>query len=186
MSTQAQSPSQSASQLKSRLWADSRQQVHALVMGSRVPDLPALLSTADVIDHDCLRPGALSRAEQLRATYLVQLKPESPFTDWLLFEAAGALGDWGLIAVSGATPLQLRSHWRGLSEAQLPDGAQIALEWMDPEILWALLPLMDNAGLTRFFGPVSTLVQAGAEDWRHARFDFGGLQQVRIPLAKAA
>jgi len=179
-------PAQSAQQLKSRLWADSRQNVHALVMGSRVPDLPTVLAAADVIDHDCLRPGALSRAEQLRAAYLVQLKPESAFTDWLLFEAAGSLSDWGLVAVSGAPRLQLRSHWRGLAEAQLPEGEHIALEWMDPEILWALLPLMDNAGLARFFGPVSTFVQTGAEDWRHARFDFGGLQQVRIPLAKAA
>ena len=177
---------QAPAQLKSRLWADSQQHVYALIMGSRVPALPTRLAEAEVIDWDCLLPGALEPQATLDAPYLVQLRADSAFTDWLLFEAAGALGDWGLVAVSGAPRLALRTHWRGLLQAQLPDGANIALDWIDPEIFWALMPLFDAAGLQRFFGPVSTIVQPGAADWRHARLDPGGLQQVSIPLAKAA
>ncbi|MBV8503113.1 MAG: DUF4123 domain-containing protein [Paucibacter sp.] len=177
---------QAPAQLKSRLWADAQQQVYALIMGSRVPTLPARLAEADVIDHDCLLPGALDPVQAQNAPYLVQLRADSAFTDWLLLEAGAALGDWGLVAVSAAPRLALRSHWRSLLHAQLPEGQSIELDWMDPEIFWALLPLFDAAGLARFFGPVSTYVQPGAMDWRHARLDPGGLQQVSIPLARAA
>ena len=177
---------QAPAQLKSRLWADPSQQVYAVIMGSRVPTLPARLAEADVADYDCLIPGALDPAQALNAPYFVHLQAESAFTDWLLFEAGASLGEWGVVAISGAPRLALRTHWRGLLQAQLPEGQSIALDWMDPEILWALLPLFDTAGLARFFGPVTTLVQPGAQDWRHARLDPGGLQQVSIPLAKAA
>ncbi len=177
---------QAPAQLKSRLWADASQQVYALVMGSRVPDLPKRLAEADVADYDCLLPGALDVAAALSAPYLVHLRAESAFTDWLLFEAGASLGDWGLVAVSAAPQLTLRAHWRGLLQGLLPDGHSIALDWMDPEIFWALLPLFDPAGLARFFGPVSTLVQTGTQGWRHARLESNLLQQVDIPLAKAA
>ncbi len=177
---------QAPAQLKSRLWADASQQVYALVMGSRVPDLPKRLAEAEVMDYDCLLPGALDPVQALNAPYLVQLRNESAFTDWLLFEAGASLGDWGVIGVSGAPRLALRTHWRGLLQATLPEGQTIALEWMDPEILWALLPLFDASGLARFFGPVTTLVQPGAQAWRHARLESNLLQQVDIPLARAA
>ena len=176
----------SAAQLKDQLWADDAQQLFAVVMGTRVPDLPARLARAELIDWDCLLPGALAAHEQADAPYLVQLKRESAFTDWLLFEASASLGDWGVLVSSAARRLTLRSHLRSLLQARLPDGRPIALDWMDPAVLQLLLPLFDAVGLSHFFGPVGSVSVAGADTWFTASVNLGQLAARITPLAKAA
>ena len=178
-------PALAPAQHKAQLWADDSQQVFAVVMGERVPDLPARLAQAEVIDHDCLLPGALEPQAQRSAPYLVHLKRESTFTDWLLFEAGAGLGDWGVLICSSAKRLVLRGHLRGLLQARLPDGRQIALDWMDPPILKILLPGFDPAVLSAFMGPVQAFVIAGAEHWYTASLNLGQLQSRSIPLTKA-
>ncbi|HEY4079215.1 MAG TPA: DUF4123 domain-containing protein [Burkholderiaceae bacterium] len=179
-------PALAAAQHKAALWADDAQQVFAVVMGSRIPDLPALLADADVRDFDCLLPGALEPAQALSAPYLLQLKRDSAFTDWLLFEAPASLSDWGVLVTSSARLLQLRNHLRKLSDAQLPSGECIQIDWMDPEILLALLPLFDGSALSNFYGPVSRLVIASASTWHYTQLDMGRLVQRAVPLLKAA
>lgn len=179
-------PALAPAQHKAQLWADDSQQVFAVVMGERVPDLPARLAGADVIDHDCLLPGALEPELQRRAPYLVQLKRESAFTDWLLFEAGAGLGDWGVLVCSPAKRLFLRSHLRGLLQARTPEGQQIALDWMDPQVLQIILPRFDAAALSAFMGPVQSYVIAGAQHWFTASLNLGQLQSRTVPLMKAA
>lgn len=178
-------PVLSPAQLTAQLWADEREQVFAVIMGSRVPDLPQRLAGADIAGHDCLRPGALSRSEQQQAVYMAQLTRESRFGQWLLFEADAGLPDWGVVVVSAARPLALRSHLRALGEAQLPEGATIDLAWMDPEILRALLPLFDAAALRGFFGPMRALVIAGAGRWQRAELQLGALAWTEAVPGKA-
>lgn len=178
-------PDLSPAQLKAQLWADPRENVHAVVMGVRMPGLPARLAGADVIDHDCLRPGALSPEQQERAPYMVQLARESAFTDWLLFEASAGFGDWGVVVASAATRLVLRAHMRSLMQARLPDGQLIDLDWMDPPIVQALLPLFDGAGLSAFMGPIHSLAIAGADTWTVAAYGLGQLQWRRARRAGA-
>jgi hypothetical protein len=170
-------------QVKAGLWADARRQVYAVVMGSRVSDLPTRLATAQVIDHDCLLPGALSPEEEQQASYMVQLDAASPFTDWLLFEAAQGLGDWGMLALSDAPRLALRAHLRSLRQASLPDGRTIELEWMDPAILQILLPRFDRAGLSAFMGPMQSLALPRAAEWESAEYSAGQLQWRRVRVA---
>lgn len=179
-------PALSATQLKAQLWADERERVTAVVMGTRIPDLPQRLAQADIIDHGCLRPGALSRREQAEAAYLVQLQRESRFGDWLLFEAAAGLPDWGVVTVSAAAPLALRSHLRALADAVLPDGQPLELDWMDPPVLDALLPHFDAAGLRAFFGPMRALVIPSAKRWRRAELQLGQLMWHDAVPTKAA
>jgi hypothetical protein len=171
-------------QLEAQLWDDERLRVFAVVMGSRIPDLPQRLASADIVDHDCLRPGALTRAEQLEAAYLVQLQRGSEFGRWLLFEAAATLPDWGVVVLTAAAPLALRSHLRALSEARLPEGASIELEWMDPVILRALLPHFDASALRGFMGPIQAWVIPGAAQWHRAELVTGQLQWREAALAQ--
>lgn len=179
-------PALAPAQLKAQLWADASLQVYAVLMGARIPDLLARLAGADVVDHDCLLPGALEPELQARAPYLVQLKREAEFTDWLLFQASAGLGDWGVVVQSPAKRLVLRGHLRGLLQARLPEGQRIDLDWMDAPILQALLPLFDAAGLAAFMGPVQSLVLAGEQQWTMADYALGQLQWRSVPLAKAA
>jgi len=168
------------------LWGDSERQVYALVMGARVPDLPARLQGADVRDHDCLIPGALSPEDSLRAPYLVHLKPEVEFTEWLLFKASAELGEWGVLALSPARRLVLRGHFRSLLQAKLPEGQTIDFDCMDPAVVRAVLPLFDGAGLQAFMGPVQCFVAPGAQEWTHWQLALGQVQTRQVPLSAAA
>ncbi len=182
----ADGPPLAAPQHLAALWADRDLHVYAVVMGDRVSDLASRLATADVADFDCLRPGALRPEVQRDAPYLVLLKPQSRFTDWLLFEATGVFGDWGVVLRSPARLMALRTHLRNLLEAALPGGQRIALDWMDPVVLQALMPLFGPAELTAFFGPVRSITIPGETAWRHAEVRAGRLAQRDVPVLKAA
>jgi len=166
-------------QLKAQLWADPAQQVYAVLMGSRLPGLSARLqgelSAAEIVDFDCLVPGALTPAQQADAPYLVRLRQDAAFTDWLLFQAAPSLGEWGVLGSSALRMTALRSHLRGLRDARLPDGTMITLDWMDPAVMRLLLPLFDAAMLAAFMGPVTTWVLPGDGLWTVARAPLGHL-----------
>ncbi len=180
----ADAPALTAPQLKDQLWAAAARHVVAVVMGSRVPGLPARLATADVIDFDCLIPGALSAEQQQQAPYMVHLASQSEFTDWLLFEAAAGLGDWGVLVLTTAPALALRSHLRSLMQAQLPDGQVIDLDWMDAPILQAVLGAAGAPQLTEFMGPLQSIVVPQAEGWMLARLALNQLQWQSIRLQR--
>lgn len=182
------SPALSAAQLRASLWTHAACAVYGVVMGERVPGLPAMLAQARVGEYDCLLPGALSPAQREAAPYMVRLQAESPFTDWLLFEAAAGLGDWGVLVTSEAPRLQVRTQLRELMQVRLPDGSEIDLAWMDPEILLALLPMLDAAQWQRFMGPVQAIVVAGAAHWTHVERLPGAAPMVlrRTPVLRAA
>jgi hypothetical protein len=182
----AQAAPLAAAQHKVALFADAELLVYAVIMGERVGDLASRLAAADVVDFDCLVPGALEPEVQRRAPYLALLKPESAFTDWLLFEAGDGFGDWGLLVRGTGRLLAMRKHLRGLLEATLPGGQTIAFDWMDPELLFAVLPLFGAAELTAFFGPVRTLVVPGNALWRHAEVRMGRLARRDVAMLKAA
>jgi|GEM_PF-956950 len=176
-------------QLKSQLWADPAQRVHAVLMGSRLPGLMERLhgelAANELEDFDCLVPGALSAAQQAEAPYLVRLRAGTAFTDWLLFEACPSLGDWGVLATSAVHMTALRSHLRALREARLPNGSIITLDWMDPAVMRLLLPLFDASALTAFMGPVISWVIPGNGQWTLVRAAMGRLEQRDVRYQKA-
>ena len=170
----------SRDQLKAALWADASTRVYAIVLGRVVGGLPERLAAAEksseLASYDCLWPGALKPLQRQQAPYLVALKPETPFTDWLLFEATAGFGDWGVLLRSDRPFLALRAHCRSSSQAQLPDGCAIGLEWMDPAVLRAILPLAPGDQLEDLFAPMATLVICGPQSWTFCAQQFGRLQ----------
>ena len=177
-------------QLSNWLWSDPSQQVYAVAMGARLPQLASRLAqayaAAELLDFECLLPGALSDEQRQQAAYLVQLRQNSPFSDWLLYEVTESLGDWGLVLRSPAGLMAMRSHARELCEARLPDGTVIQLDWMDPRVLQALFPTFAPQALQRFCGPVTEWLVPGAARWRVAGTLLGQLQWRDVLLAKAA
>lgn len=179
----------SPAQLKSALWADDGVQVYALVVGRQIGGLPERLAAADQAaelgSYDCLWPGALSPLRRQQAPYLVRLKPESAFTDWLLFESAAGFGEWGVVLRSNRSFLAMRSHCRECSKARLPDGQEIAVEWMDPAVLRTLLPLAPNDQVEELMGPFETIVIVGPSAWTFCTQKFGRLTLQDQPLMAA-
>lgn len=173
-------------QLQDSLWADRDAHVDALVLAARVPELAARLrstqSAGEIEDHQCLWPGAQPPERLAVAPYLVRLKQGTPFTAWLLQEAATGLPDWGVLLASRLSRLDLRRHARSLCAATLPDGQEIALDWMDPQVLRALLPDAPREQLEQILAPLLGLLWAEGNDWVRIAWRQGTLHSQRLTL----
>ena len=155
----------SLAQQHASLWADAHQRVYALMVTAKVPGLRARLAQGGVDDWDGLWTGELDAGERAAAPLLVTLRRESTFTDWLLAEAAGSFAGWGAIAQSKLPFLAMRTHCRALCKAQLPNGQAIRVDWMDPDVMEALLPVAAPEQLQRAFAGFDVLVTMTATRW---------------------
>lgn len=176
-------PSSTLAQQRESLWADAQQRVYALMMTAKVPGLRERLARADVDDWDGLWTGELDAEERAAAPLLVTLKRDSAFTDWLLVEAAAGFGGWGAIAQSRLPFLSMRTHGRALCKAQLPNGQAIRIDWMDPEVMEALLPVAAPDQLERVYAGFDALVTLGAQRW--TRWSRDGARLLRRTTAVA-
>lgn len=158
-------PSLSLAQQRESLWADARQRLYAVLLATKVTGLRERLAQADVDDWDGLWTGELDADERRAAPVLVTLKQTSAFTDWLLQEAASSFAGWGVIAQSRLPFLAMRMHGRALCKAQLPNGQAIRIDWMDPDVMEALLPVAAPDQLQRVFAGFDALVTVGAREW---------------------
>ena len=158
-------PSLSLAQHCESLWADARQRLYAVLVATKVSGLRERLAGADVDDWDGLWMGELDADERRAAPVLVTLKRASAFTDWLLREAAGSFAGWGVIAQSRLPFLAMRMHGRALCKAQLPNGQAIRIDWMDPEVMEALLPVAPPDQLQRAFAGFDALITVRTDEW---------------------
>lgn len=162
-------------QQKASLWTQPDAHVYAVIDASQVPGLTALLVKADTKGWDCLHRGALPPDEADKAPYLVELKPDAPFTDWLLTEASATMANWGLLVVSAIGLRPMREHLRDLNEAQTPQGQRFTLRWYDRRIMRTLLPSFSPPQLQQFFGPIQAVALPAAQDWTWFRESVGQL-----------
>jgi hypothetical protein len=162
-------------QQKAALWTQPDAHVYAVIDASQVPGLTALLTQADIKGWDCLHRGALPPDEAAKAPYLVELKPESPFTNWLLQEASATMENWGVLVVSALGLRPLREHLRDLNDAQTPQGQRFTLRWYDRRIMRALLPSCSTTQLHQFFGPINAIALPTPKDWTWFRESVGQL-----------
>jgi hypothetical protein len=165
----------SLDQQREMLWSDARNTVYAVILSARIPGLRARMTQDAVDDWDVLWTGELDPEERARAPVLVTLRRDSPFTDWLLGEAAAEFGPWGAIAASSLPFLAMRMHGRALCKAQLPNGQAIRIDWMDPEVMEALLPVATPDQLQGVFSGVDALVTLASDRWTRWTRTPGGL-----------
>lgn len=170
-------------QQKATLWTQSDAHVYAVIDASQVPGLTEVLLKADILGWDCLHRGALPPDEAAKAPYLVELKPNSPFTDWLLLDASATMENWGVLVVSALGLRPLREHLRDLNEAQTPQGQRFTLRWYDRRILRVLLPSLSAPQLLQFFGPITAIAQPTPKAWTWCRESVGQLMTDTRTLA---
>jgi Domain of unknown function (DUF4123) len=185
MATADQTLEIAPAQFKAQLWADDRQQVHAVLLGRCRSGLPARLAAAqqagEIDDFDCLLPGALPPPVQLEAPYLVRLRRDSAFTDKLL-RPGDTAADWGVLVISGARLIVLRNHLRALLQARLPDGRIVPLDTLSPEMLRIVLDHADTAQRAAVNGPVGAWALPGPTHWSLARIVGGHLEWRQLQL----
>jgi len=183
----AEAKALSYAQHKSALWNRSGARVHAVVDGLVVPGMAAKLAEADVVGWDCLQRGALSAEAAERAAYIVELRADAPFTDWLLTVANTVHPRWGVLMVSSQPLLAMRQHCRDLCSVTTPDGERRNWRWYDPEVIEALLPNLSAAQLDEVFGAGQSIVLVARDGWTWYWMEQGVLaSSVRPMLALAA
>jgi hypothetical protein len=137
--------------LVTHLFAVPETTVYAILDGSSVPNLPQTLERFKV-ETECLFRGELEADVALAAPYLVVLRADDPFTEWLLREGWGR--HWGIFAVSKADLRDLRTHLRTLLKVYGPDLKPLFFRYYDPRVLRTYLPTCNAQELQAVFGPV--------------------------------
>lgn len=126
---------------------------YTILDGAAIPDLLDHLYGDPRPEFVCLYRGELEPDMAECAPYLVQLQPDTPFTDWLLAEGWGK--NWGIFALAPVDLKTLRKHFRTFLMVKRMDGKQLYFRYCDPRVLRVFLPTCDRGELVTLFGPVS-------------------------------
>jgi hypothetical protein len=124
----------------------------AVLDGASVPGLLGQLNGDTAPESVCLYSGELAPDVAAAAPYLVRLKPESPFTDWILTEGWGK--HWGIFAITKADLVKVRKPFRTFLMVKSPEGRQLYFRYYDPRVLRVYLPTCNAQEAAYIFGPV--------------------------------
>ena len=138
---------------------------YAVLDGAAVPDLPIKLYEM-APPNVCLYRGKLSDELIHVAPYLVQLLPDTDFSNWVLSECWGNY--WGIFAQSASSFTGMRAHFRSLLTVYDEGGTPMLFRYYDPRVLVKFVPTCTSAELDDFFGNV-TYYLAEAEKGRVLR-----------------
>ena len=125
---------------------------YAVLDGASIPDLLDHLYGNPRPEFICLYRGELEPDMAEVAPYLVLLKPNTPFTDWVLGEGWGR--HWGIFATSKVDMAAMRKHFRTFLMVKDPDGKSIYFRYYDPRVLRIYLPTCNAQEIEAVFGPI--------------------------------
>ena len=150
--------------------------VFCVLDGASVPDLPVRLYKTDETNY-CLLPGELTADLLYAAPYLVYLKPDGVFTDWVLGEGMG--NHWGIFVQSTASMTEMRKHFRELITVFDEKGNPMMFRYYDPRVLRQFLPTSTPEELKTFFGRADVFFAESEDGENLTRFTLGadGLEQ---------
>ena len=136
----------------------------AVLDGASVPGLPMRLYEMRPSNY-CLFRGELAPDMAEVAPYVVQLTPNTPFTDWVLSENFGK--HWGIFAQSLYSIKEMRRHFRALVTVYDEKATPMIFRFYDPRVLRKFLPTCNRDELKTLFGNVETFF---AEDEKGQKF----------------
>jgi hypothetical protein len=147
---------------------DEPARAFAVLDGAAVPDLPSKIY--EMQPHSvCLYRGELEPDIAEVAPYLIELIPDTAFTDWLLSEGTNGK-NWGIFARSRFSLTEIRKHFRKFLTVYDEAGNPLLFRYYDPRVLVKFLPTCDRESLDALFGRVTDyLAETGANGF--ARFE---------------
>lgn len=167
--------------LRKHLFGEPDTHVFALLDGASVEGLLDRLY-GDEPEFICLYRGRLAPDIAEVAPYLVELRAEQPFAQWVLENCWG--NHWGIFVASHEGIRTLRQHFRRFTMVQDPDGKFLYFRFYDPRVLRVFLPTCEPAELAEFFGPVLFYAVEDEDGARLLRFRRApaGLQTEELEL----
>ncbi len=166
--------------LRDQLFGTANRDTYAILDGASNPELLKILWQHKP-EHICLYRGELDAELAQIAPYLVRLRPDSPFTDYVL-QAWGR--HWGIFLFTQADLRTLRKHFRTFLTVHGPDGQLLYFRYYDPRVLRVYLPTCNAQEAATLFGPVSRYLMEDEEPDHMVRFWFeqGAVGSRRTPL----
>ncbi|MCJ7602705.1 MAG: DUF4123 domain-containing protein [Desulfobulbaceae bacterium] len=104
------------------------------------------------IQKKCLFHGSKAVELATVAPYLVHLKKDDPFTDWLISQGWGK--SWGIFCQSSENLDTLQRHFRKFLMVYDEDGKPLYFRFYDPRVFRVYLPTCNENELAIIFGPV--------------------------------
>jgi len=144
--------------VRQTLFASEHHSVYAILDGASVTGLRTKLHFARE-EWACLYRGDLEPDMAEVAPYLVKLRPQSEFTDWILEEGWGK--HWGVFVVTPVGLEALRRHLRGFLRVKDPAGKVLYFRYYDPRVLRVYLPTCNRTEIKAVYGPILRFI---AED----------------------
>jgi hypothetical protein len=154
---------------------DERARAFAVLDGASVPDLPSKMY--EMQPHAvCLYRGEIEPDLAEVAPYLIELIPDTTFTDWLLTEGTNGK-HWGIFARSPFSLIEMRKHFRKFLTVYDEAGNPLLFRYYDPRVLVKFLPTCDADNLTSLFNRVTDyLAEDGAAGFLRFELQNGKLK----------
>ncbi len=113
------------------------------------------------IESLCLYLGEKAVELATVAPYLLELKREGPFTQWVLNNGLGK--SWGIFLQSSAPFKELHRHFRKFLMVYDEEGTPLYFRYYDPRVLRVYLPTCNESELQILFDPVIHYYVEGKE-----------------------
>lgn len=147
--------------------------VYTILDGASVTGLPMKLYEMRPPNY-CLFRGELKPDMAEVAPYVIQLIPNTPFTEWVLSEFGK---HWGIFAHSLHSIKEMRRHFRALITVYNEKGDPMIFRFYDPRVFRKFLPTCNGDELKTFFGKVETFF---AEDEKEQSFSAFQLENDKL------
>jgi len=132
---------------------NTKKNVYSVIDGAV---LPALLGKLEEHEGEstCLFRGELPFDLAEAAPYLVELKKNDAFTEWLLKESLEST--CCIFAYSDEKFIKLRKHFRSFMKIEGPDGKRLLFRFYDPCVLRVFLPVCTPENNDMMFAKVES------------------------------
>lgn len=155
--------------VSANLFADEGVRVFAVLDGALILDLLEKLQQFEP-EHYCLYRGDLTPDLAEVAPYLVRLRPDTEFTEWVIVKGWGQ--NWGIFVLSPANLQAMRKHFRGFLTVYDSSGKPMLFRYYDPRVLRLYLPTCSPEELQTVFGPVTSYMLESEDPQTMLRFQF--------------
>lgn len=149
------------------VFSERKLQVYAILDGASIENL--LMSLYEhKPENVCLYRGEPRPDMAHVAPYLVHMKPESKFSEWVFSNGWGK--HWGIFVRSNYEMRLLRRHFRKLLIVHDSEGKPLLFRFYDPRVLKVFLPTCNQEELDQMFGPVESFMLEDEESNSLIRF----------------
>lgn len=136
-------------------------QTFVILDAARDDSIYQKIASLDVEDL-CLYRGDKAIELATVAPYLINLKREDSFTQWLLMSGWGK--SWGIFLRSSAPFKELHRHFRKFLMVYDEEGTPLYFRYYDPRVFRVYLPTCNESELKTVFGPVDHYYVEGKEE----------------------